>query len=179
MAESVSLCNMLPIDTPTDITIRMWRWMAAGGCGYMFSLTGEYALRAMIYLAQHEAQWPIPGKRIAAQSGIPAKYLSKILGDLVRAGVLRGTRGLGGGFRMVQGPRTTTLFDVLKPFETFTQQRCPFGNKECSDSDPCLAHDQWKKVLEAQLRFLQRTSVSDAAIKKRSAPRRSSRAAQC
>jgi len=142
----------------------------------MFSMTSEYALRAMIHLARHESDWPLPGRVIAEQCGIPAKYLSKILGDLVRAGVLTATRGLGGGFRMVSDPRRTTLFEILQPFETFTQRRCPFGNKECSDADPCMAHDQWKTVLEAQLRFLQQTSVSDVAVKKRGVERSPSRA---
>ena len=37
----------------------------------MLSLTSEYALRAMIHLAQHVDDWPIPGKDIAEHAGIP------------------------------------------------------------------------------------------------------------
>jgi len=55
----------------------------------MLSLTSEYALRALIYLTQHESDWPIPGHRIAEQTKIPSKYLSKILCDLVRINVLK------------------------------------------------------------------------------------------
>jgi len=132
----------------------------------MLSMTGEYALRAMIYLAQHEDEWPVAGNLIAAKGGIPAKYLSKIPGDLVRAGVLTSSRGLGGGFRMVRSPNSTWLYDVLAPFESFDNRRCPFGNKKCSEETPCLAHDRWKIVVEAQQRFLDRTSVLDIAVPK-------------
>ncbi len=51
----------------------------------MLSRTSEYALRALIHLAEHQTEWPIAGSRIAAAAGVPSKYLSKILGDLVRA----------------------------------------------------------------------------------------------
>ncbi len=130
----------------------------------MFNLTGEYALRAMIYLAQHRDEWPVSGRRIAAESGIPAKYLSKILGDLVRGGVLESTRGKNGGFCMTQTPKETSLSAVLGPFERVGPNRCPFGNQKCSDEAPCLAHAKWKKVVEAKKRFLDRTKLSDVAV---------------
>lgn len=130
----------------------------------MLSLTSEYALRAMIHLAQRENEWPVTGKQIAREAGIPAKYLSKILGDLVRAGVLESTRGIGGGFRMSRPAKKLSLFEVLAPFESFQVRRCPFGNKQCGDENPCLAHDRWKKVVEAELSFLQGTSVLDVAV---------------
>lgn len=138
----------------------------------MLSQTSEYALRAMIHLAQHEDEWPIPVKIIAAKTGIPPKYLSKILGDLARAGVLSATRGKLGGFRMVQSPQRTMLLEVMAPFERFEHRRCPFRNKECDESDPCLAHDRWKHVVEAYQGFLGRNSVSAVSIKKSRVPSR-------
>lgn len=132
----------------------------------MLSLTGQYALRALIHLAQHVDEWPIAGKRIAQETGIPAKYLSKVLGDLVRARILESSRGIGGGFRMSRTPRQTRLIDVLAPFEQFDWPRCPFGNRECSDQNPCQAHDRWKKVIEMEHGFLRKTSVLDVAAVK-------------
>ncbi len=133
----------------------------------MLSRTGEYALRAMIHLAQHSDDWPIPGKQIAAATGIPAKYLAKVLGDLVRVGILSSARGKCGGFRMSRSSKTVRLLDVLTPFEHFAVQRCPFGNRQCSDEHPCLAHDQWKKVIAAEQDFLRKTSVYDVSMRKR------------
>jgi Rrf2 family iron-sulfur cluster assembly transcriptional regulator len=118
----------------------------------------------MVHMAQHLEEWPLAGKRIAKDAGIPPKYLSKILGDLVRAGVLDSSRGIGGGFRMVRSPQKITLLEILTPFEPFQLRRCPFGNKRCGDENPCLAHEQWKKVIETQQSFLRRTSVFDVAV---------------
>lgn len=138
----------------------------------MLSLTSEYALRAMIHLAQHESEWPIPGKLIAAATNIPPKYLAKVLGDLVRGGVLKSTRGKMGGFEMLQPPRKTFLLEILAPFELGRPSRCPFGNDLCSDENPCMAHEQWKKVLGARDKFLNRTSIREVALRRRNAPSR-------
>lgn len=132
----------------------------------MLTLTGEYALRASIYLAQHEDCWPIPGRCIAEETQIPAKYLSKVLGDLVRSGVLDSSPGKNGGFRLRRPASRTMLFDVLAPFEPFDNRRCPFDNRACSDERPCPAHDRWKQIVQTQLRFLETTSVQSVAFSK-------------
>ncbi|MCH8241277.1 MAG: Rrf2 family transcriptional regulator, partial [Planctomycetes bacterium] len=107
----------------------------------MLSLTAEYALRAMIYLAQHCDECPIPGRRIAAESQIPPNYLATVLGDLVRAGVLQGSPGKGGGFSLARRSRDIRLNEVLVSFEPILANRrpCPFGKEVCSDEDPCAA----------------------------------------
>ncbi|MCH7526142.1 MAG: Rrf2 family transcriptional regulator [Planctomycetes bacterium] len=130
----------------------------------MLSLTSQYALRAIIYLTRHADDWPIPGRQVARDTQIPAKYLSKILGDLVRSGVLESSPGKSGGFRLRRSPKATYLQEVLEPFEQLDQRRCPFGNQECTDSNPCRAHSRWKRVVEAEQRFFKRTSVYDVAV---------------
>ncbi len=130
----------------------------------MLTRTSEYALRALIYLTQNESDWPISGRTIAENAGIPAKYLSKILGDLVKCGVLQSFPGKTGGVQPSKPPNKTMLRDVLAPFEQFENRRCPFGSLECSDDHPCLAHNRWKHVVGSQDRFLRVTSVYDVAV---------------
>jgi len=139
----------------------------------MLSLTSQYALRALIHLALHTDDRPVPGRRLAEEAGIPAKYLSKVLGDLVRAGVLDSSPGKTGGYRLRRPAQETMLYDVLAPFEQFDRRRCPFGNQECSDEHPCLAHNRWKHVVGAQQAFLRETSVRDVAIPEKKKRRRS------
>jgi len=133
----------------------------------MLSITGEYALRAMVYLARNADACPIPGPRIAEAAGVPGKYLSAILADLVRAGLLEGTRGKSGGFQMTRRPKGVSLAEVVAPFEPINANRksCPFGNRICSDVDPCSAHERWKEVNAAFTRFLEETTLQDVAAK--------------
>ncbi|GFO82619.1 MAG: putative HTH-type transcriptional regulator [Methyloceanibacter sp.] len=133
----------------------------------MLSVTGEYALRAMVYLAENIERGRVSASRIAAIAGVPRKYLSAILADLVRAGLLDGTRGRSGGFQMKRAPRSISLAQVVAPFEPVTAKRksCPFGNQVCSDTDPCFAHERWKAVKAAYARFLEETTLGDVAAK--------------
>lgn len=132
----------------------------------MLSRTSEYALRAMVCLAQHVDEWPVPGPRIAQETGIPRKYLSNILGHLVRAGVLVGAPGVGGGFRMVRPPQEVLLHEVLMPFEPALGQTrpCPFGNEICGETNPCAGHESWKRVREVYGQFLRTTSIHDVSV---------------
>ncbi len=138
----------------------------------MISLTSEYALRALICIAENQKLRPIPGKTIATNADIPHKYLSKILGDLVRVGVLVSAPGIGGGFRLARPPQAIYLKEILAPFEpTLADRRpCPFGNEFCNDDDPCPGHFQWKTVRESYARFLEQTSISDVSLKCGAAP---------
>ncbi len=139
----------------------------------MISRTSEYALRAMIHLARHVDEWPIAGRRISEETGIPRKYLAAILGDLVRAKVLESSPGAGGGFRLARSAKGIRLSEVFAPFEPVLANRrpCPFGQEVCSDDDPCSGHDEWKRVREAYGRFLEKNSIYDVAFtnRKRSA----------
>lgn len=125
--------------------------------------SSEYALRALVFLVQHKDRWPIPGREIAKGVGIPAKYLQKILGDLTRIGVLESAPGRTGGFRLSRPGNRISLLEILTPFERFQVDRCPFGNAVCSDRDPCRAHHEWKKVVEAEQRFYREMTIDDVA----------------
>ena len=83
----------------------------------MLTRTSEYAMQAMIHLVRHGQDGPIPGGQIATATGVPRKYLSKILADLVRAGVLEASPGKTGGFRLAAPAKKIPLFEVLTPFE--------------------------------------------------------------
>jgi Rrf2 family protein len=128
----------------------------------------------MVFLARHPDAWPIAGPRIAEAAGVPRKYLSAILADLVRAGLLEGTRGKSGGFQITRPAASVSLSQVVAPFEPVQANRktCPFGNQICSDHDPCSAHERWKAVNQAFTRFLQETTLQDVAAKSKDAPRK-------
>lgn len=130
----------------------------------MLSRTSEYALRAMIHLASHRPDWPISGKDIAQATGVPRKYLSKILADLVRGGVLESARGKSGGFNLVRPADETFLLDILAPFESFAPRYCPFMNPNCDDANPCQAHLDWKKVVDAEQDYLQTTTLQQIIV---------------
>jgi len=91
----------------------------------MFSQTAEYAFRAMVHLAEHEQQTHIT-QAIAVATKVPPGYLAKVLQALRRAGLVSGSRGLHGGFRLARPANSITLYEVLRAVDPIKRiKRCP------------------------------------------------------
>src|SRR5262249_33061038 len=82
------------------------------GAVAVFSLSVEYALRAMAYLASLGGE-AANSERIATGTGVPPGYLSKIMRDLVVAELVQSFRGPTGGFSLARTPSCITLLDVV------------------------------------------------------------------
>lgn len=95
----------------------------------MISQTVEYALRAIVTLAQQQDQ-PSTVQQISELTQVPAPYLSKVLQGLVRAGLVRSQRGLHGGFLLARHAAELTIWDVVDAVEPIERIRtCPLGLK--------------------------------------------------
>ena len=80
----------------------------------LISTKGRYALRVMIDLAEHQNAGYIPLKEVAQRQGISEKYLESIIKLLVKANLLNGVRGKGGGYRLTRTPDNYTVGSVLR-----------------------------------------------------------------
>ena len=95
----------------------------------MLSQTTEYALRAMVHLAD-QSEESLTTPQIAKATQVPVGYLAKVLGSLARAGLVRSQRGLHGGFVIALAPEQITVLDVINavdPIQRITT--CPLGLK--------------------------------------------------
>jgi Rrf2 family transcriptional regulator, nitric oxide-sensitive transcriptional repressor len=93
----------------------------------MLSQSVEYALRAACFLADCAPQ-PQTTQQIARVTKVPAAYLSKILQQLVRAGVVRSQRGLHGGMSLAKSPDELTILEVVNAVEPVQRiHTCPLG----------------------------------------------------
>lgn len=131
----------------------------------MLSKTAQYALRAMVFVACQGDQDPVLAKDIAANTGVPPHYLSRILRDAVRVGLLESTRGVGGGFRLARPAKKIRLMDVLAPFDdVLGRSRCPFGQPRCHDDHPCGFHEHWKPISLAYRQMLEKTTLDEVGL---------------
>ena len=93
----------------------------------MFSQTAEYALRAIITIAQRQG---ITAQAISLESHVPLDYLSKVLNLLGRAGIVRAQRGRGGGFTLASPAEQMTVLDVVNAVDPIRRIRsCPLQLK--------------------------------------------------
>jgi Rrf2 family transcriptional regulator, nitric oxide-sensitive transcriptional repressor len=92
----------------------------------MFSQTVEYALRAMVYLADQTGPRTTP--QIAEVTQVPAPYLAKVMQSLNRAGLVKSQRGVHGGFRLARPSEELTIWDIVQGVEPIRRIRsCPLS----------------------------------------------------
>ncbi len=93
----------------------------------LFSDASEYALRAVVWLAQYPGE-PKKVKEIAAGTQSPAGYLIKVLQGLMKAGILTAQRGSNGGFALKRDPATLSVYEVVQAIDPIERIRnCPLG----------------------------------------------------
>ncbi len=129
----------------------------------MLSTTAEHALRALSEMAALGETESILGKDLALRAGIPANYLSKVLWVLGNAGIIDATRGSGGGYRLRRKAAEIRLSEVVELFDRQKPERhCLLGGtRECSDEDPCGAHEEWRRVRATYVDFLEKTTIAE------------------
>lgn len=141
----------------------------------MLSQTAEYALRAVLYLAEHGKTGPISVGVLSHTLSLPRNYLSKTLHVLAKRRILSSVRGPGGGFQLAIPPDSISLLEVVAPFDEIGGQRqCLLGGSRCSDDHPCPAHGRWKEVADQLLAFFQQTTVEDLIHERQGRPVRGS-----
>ena len=128
----------------------------------MLSKTQEYALRAAVFLGRSYGEGPLRTSELARDSGIPRNYLSKILHQMARQGIVLSERGRRGGVTLSREPGSITLDQVIAPFQPVNEpNRCVLGRPECSDEFPCGAHERWKKIKQQTEAFFGTTTIAD------------------
>ena len=113
----------------------------------MISQTSEYALRAVVWLAEHRDRAQTTDE-IARGMKIPAGYLSKVLQTLARARLVVSRRGLGGGFALTRLPSEIVPLDVINAVDPIKRiERCPLDKKAHADK-LCPLHARLAAAVE-------------------------------
>ena len=130
----------------------------------------EYAIRALIELADHrEDETLVPARVFAERQQIPLRFLEQQLGALSRAGLVESFRGAGGGCRIARDPTDITVAEVADAIEG---QLYPVFCLEPSDHT-CFADSRcglqgfWADVARAVQEVFERTTVADLAARHR------------
>lgn len=127
----------------------------------MLTHTGDYALRALIYLAHDPEDGYHQTRDLARSLNIPGNYLGKILQTLSHQQIVESRRGMNGGFRLARLPDQIRLFDVLKALDAIPGDTdCPLlaGGKQI---ELCTLHRRFAAVTAYYVKFLKETTLQD------------------
>jgi len=95
----------------------------------MLSQTVEYALRAVVHLADETPQARTT-QQISEATQVPKPYLSKVLQSLCRSGIVRSQSGIGGGMSLARSPEELTILEVVNAVDPIVRiETCPLGLK--------------------------------------------------
>ncbi len=114
----------------------------------MLSKTCEYALRAMIYIAQKSSDGSMINiKEIAGRINSPELFIGKILQNLSKQGFLQSAKGRYGGFYISDKEAETSLADIITAIDGDKMfEGCGLGLAFCSDTNPCPIHNTYKEA---------------------------------
>jgi Rrf2 family protein len=129
----------------------------------LISTKGRYALRVMADLAEHPSEGYIPLKEIAQRQEISEKYLEAIIKILVKARLLTGVRGKGGGYKLNRGPEQYTIGEVLRlTEETLAPVACLEEAADvCPRAPNCRTLPVWKGLNRVINEYLDHITVAD------------------
>lgn len=103
--------------------------------------------------------------RLAAAHGLPQPMASKVMKQLVRAGLLCSYRGAKGGYGLVRDPGEITVAEIIEALEgpiAFTE--CvEDGTGSCNHVDGCTAGAIWSRVSSVVQRALDGVSLAEMA----------------
>ncbi len=136
------------------------------GKNNMVSKTCEYAIRAMLFVAQKsKGKTKVGVKQIAKAIGSPEPFIAKILQDLAKKGLVLSAKGPTGGFYMDKDGMKNSLADIVNAIDgdkIFTG--CGLGLKSCSAKMPCPVHDDFILVRKQIKNMLENAKLGDYNI---------------
>ena len=104
-------------------------------------------------------------RELAKSRNLPAPVVAKIMTELSRGGLVTGSPGPGGGYRLAKPPASISLKDVAIIFERETEGLCAYGPGWCGTNEPCPLHDSIVEMKQTFEDFL--TSTTLAVFEKR------------
>ena len=110
----------------------------------MFSNSTKYAINAIVHMLNNGKANKYTVVDMANKLDIPQPYLSKLLQQLSKAGIISSAKGRGGGFYLSDKNLARPLIDIVICIEGHNVfKKCILGLEQCDDDNPCLLHDQF------------------------------------
>jgi len=126
-------------------------------------LSARYGLSAARVIALGDG--PVSTTVLSAETGVPRPFLSKVLAQLVDAGLLDAVRGRTGGFTLAIPAEQITVLMVLNAVQEQPHQprMCAMRNAQCSDDDPCAMHRLWAVASGPSRQLLHDVTIAELA----------------
>lgn len=134
-----------------------------GGETLKVSSKGEYALRALLVLGQHQGQ-VLSISDIAEKTLVTVKYLEQIMLPLKKLGYVESKRGVQGGYFLKMAPDEINIGEIIRQLEgPLSPMGCTSvtAYESCSLEPGCLLKPLWALIRDTIAQVLEQTSLDD------------------
>jgi Rrf2 family cysteine metabolism transcriptional repressor len=122
----------------------------------------RYGLRAMLQIAKHYGEDPLPISTIAKSQDISGKYLEQVVVALRKADLINSHKGVRGGYTLTRDPAEITLWDIISALDSHTALvDCVVDPSSCERSQSCLSHVIWKLLSQRMQEFWASYTLQD------------------
>jgi Rrf2 family transcriptional regulator, iron-sulfur cluster assembly transcription factor len=110
---------------------------------------GDYAIRGMVYLAMQPMDRMSLISVMSSEIDVPQALLAKIFQNLGKVGLVKSSRGMGGGFSLGRPAAEISLIEIVEAVEgPIVLNRCLLRPGECDRDALCTVHPVWRQVQE-------------------------------
>ncbi len=114
------------------------------------SSMADYAVVIMAAAARHCGGVRVSAGQLADETGLPPPTVQKLVSRLTAAGLLRSSRGVGGGLKLARPAAAITLADIIEAVEgPIALPACEQGRHTCTLEEVCAVRPHWPAVNEA------------------------------
>jgi FeS assembly SUF system regulator len=115
------------------------------------SSMADYAVVVMAAATRHCGGSRVSAGQLAEETGLPVPTVQKLVSRLTAGGLLRSSRGVGGGLKLARPAAAITLADIVEAVEgPIALTACvEHGRHDCTLESNCMVRPHWPLVNEA------------------------------
>lgn len=122
---------------------------------------GRYAVTAMLDLALNAESGPVSLAAIAGRQELSVSYLEQLFVKLRRQGLVRSSRGPGGGYSLSKESSSVSVADIIAAVDESVDATSCSGKGNCQEGTTCITHHLWDDLTQQIRMFLGGISLAD------------------
>lgn len=129
-------------------------------------MKSDYALRALVTLAEHWGGGPIPIRELARRNDVPRRFLEQIMMELKAQGLVQSVAGVRGGYVLARTPDRITMGQVVRNFDGILAPiACvsTHGYRRCSQESVCRFRRVFLVARNVVSEFMDNATLAEVA----------------
>lgn len=131
------------------------------------STKGRFAVTAMLDIALHQSHGPVPLSSIALRHRISLSYLEQMFSKLRQHGLVRSTRGPGGGYTLGHLADSITVADIIRAMDGQAAHQGPETKARHASVSPDMTQDLWDALDSKMAEYLHSVTLRGLADEQR------------